>query len=138
MTLRPLSILVVFCLFLACSSGNPAPASAPATAPSEAAPTPIYEDLSPEEFAGRIGADNTVLLDVRTPAETAGGVITGALELDYRSPDFATEIAALDKDKTYLVYCASGGRSSKAGRLMKNAGFREVYNLEGGYRAWRE
>lgn len=142
MTHRILSFLVISCLFLACSSDTSAPAAAPENVPAgmevSASTGPIYEDLSAEEFAGRIGGDNTVILDVRTPSETAGGVIEGAIELDYRSPGFADEIAALDKDKTYLVYCASGGRSGKACSVMKDQGFREVYNLKGGYRAWKE
>ena len=138
-----LNFLLVFGLFTACSSSNSAPAAAPATdgnamEQAAAASGPIYEDLSAEEFAGRIGAPNTVILDVRTPAETAGGVIDGAIELNYRAPDFAEKVAALDKDKTYLVYCAAGGRSAKACEIMQDAGFKEVYNLKGGYGAWKE
>lgn len=139
MTYRILSLLSVTFLLTACG----APSSATAqndvtTSPQEVASGPIYEDVTAEEFAGRIGAPNTVILDVRTPGETAGGVIEGAIELDYRAPDFAAKIAELDKDKTYLVYCASGGRSGKACQMMQGAGFKEVYNLKGGYRGWKE
>lgn len=139
MLYRILCALLISGFFLACSSSDPAPAAAPADAQTSSEPAaPAYENLPPEEFAGRIGAPNTVLLDVRTPAETAGGVITGALELDFRSADFAAEVAALDKDKTYLVYCASGGRSGKTCEMMEAAGFKNVVNLKGGYRAWTE
>lgn len=137
MIYRTLSLLFVVFAFFACGqpvASDAGPAGMEATAPAG----PAYENLSAEEFAGRIGAPNTVILDVRTPGETAGGVISGALELDYRAPGFAEEVAALDKDKTYLVYCASGGRSGKACEMMKEAGFKEVVNLKGGYRAWKE
>lgn len=92
----------------------------------------------PTTFAELMEEENTVLLDVRTPAETADGTIEGAREMDFRDPDFGQRVAELDKDKTYLVYCASGGRSGQTCRMMTAAGFERVYNLEGGYRAWRE
>lgn len=98
---------------------------------------PIYQDLSPAEFADRIGGENTVLLDVRTPGETAGGIIDGAIEMDYRAPDFAEQVKSLDPNKTYLVYCASGGRSGKTCGMLNEAGFDKVYNLKGGYSAWK-
>ncbi len=97
----------------------------------------VYQDLSPAEFADRIGGENTVLLDVRTPGETANGIIEGAIEMDYRAPDFAEQIKSLDPNKTYLVYCASGGRSGKTCGMLNEAGFDKVYNLKGGYSAWK-
>ncbi len=97
----------------------------------------VYQDLSPVEFAEYIGEENTVLIDVRTPAETAGGIIEGALEIDYRSPDFAQKLSELDPDKTYLVYCASGGRSGKTCGKLNEMGLTKVYNLKGGYAAWK-
>ena len=77
-----------------------------------------------------------VLLDVRTPAEIAGGKIAGARELDFRSSDFADRLAEIDTSKTVLVYCASGGRSARACTQLAEQGARRVYNLAGGYRAW--
>lgn len=77
-----------------------------------------------------------VVLDVRTPEETAQGKIQGAIELDFRSPDFAAEVAKLDPEKTYLVYCRSGNRSGKACHLMAEKGFKNLFNLSGGYLAW--
>jgi|GEM_PF-952642 len=82
--------------------------------------------------------EDTVLLDVRTPAETAGGVIEGAIEMDYRASDFAQKVSELDPDKTYLVYCASGGRSGKTCGKLNEMGFAKVYNLKGGYSAWKQ
>jgi len=82
---------------------------------------------------------NTVVLDVRTPEEVAGGIIQGAsLFLDYHSAEFAQQLDGLDKEKTYLVYCRSGNRSGKAGAMMQEKGFKKLYNLEGGISAWQE
>ncbi len=79
---------------------------------------------------------NVVILDVRTPAETAHGKIEGAIEIDYNSPDFALKVGGLDKSKTYLVYCRSGNRSGKACSMMQQQGFTRLYNLQGGMLAW--
>ena len=72
-------------------------------------------------------------LDVRTPEETAEGIISGALKIDYRGDNFKDEIDKLDRSQSYIVYCKSGGRSSKTADLMKQMGFKSIYNLEGGY-----
>lgn len=97
-----------------------------------------FKDITVAEFKSKMHHDNTIILDVRTPAETSQGTIEGAQLLDYKAEDFATKIDALDKSKTYLVYCRSGGRSSGAAKLMQEKGFRDIYNLKGGYKAWNK
>jgi rhodanese-related sulfurtransferase len=79
-----------------------------------------------------------MLLDVRTPEETQQGVINNAMVLDFYDPRFQSKIEQLDKTKTYLVYCAAGGRSADASKIMAEKGFKKVYNLSGGYRAWKK
>ena len=79
-----------------------------------------------------------VILDVRTPEETAEGMIPGAKEVDYLAPDFKDKVQQLDKSKSYLVYCRSGKRSAAACKIMSKQGFNTLYNLEGGYLAWQE
>ena len=73
------------------------------------------------------------LLDVRTDEEYAGGHLQEATNLDYKAPDFAAQLSKLDKAKPYLVYCAAGGRSSKATKLMHEMGFINVYNATEGF-----
>ena len=80
---------------------------------------------------------NLVILDVRTPDEIKQGKIEGALELDYMQISFDKDVLKLDKSKTIVVYCATGYRSNEAMDVMKNAGFREVYDLKGGIVAWQ-
>lgn len=79
-----------------------------------------------------------LILDVRTPKEVAEGHIQGALFADFRSDEFLAELEKLDKKKTYLVYCYSGKRAEQASMQMKAAGFKKVYLLDGGMKAWEE
>ena len=95
-----------------------------------------FQNLSVADFKAKMASPDIVVLDVRTPAEIADGKIAGAMELDFRSSDFASELDKLDKEKTYLVYCRSGGRSSKSCKMMAEKGFHKIYNLDGGFRAW--
>ena len=99
----------------------------------------VKENLSPEDFQKKLKAtEQAVLIDVRTPAEVKQGMISGAVPIDYNSPEFKSKISKLDKNKPYFVYCAAGGRSSKAANLMEELGFKKVYNLSGGITAWQE
>lgn len=78
-----------------------------------------------------------IVIDVRTPAEWQQGVISGAdLFIDYNSPAFKQQLAKLDKSKTYIVYCRSGGRSAGASQVMIDSGFKNVINMEGGIMSW--
>lgn len=96
------------------------------------------KNLSPEEFEAKLGDKNCVVLDVRTPEEFSSGYIRGAKNLNFFSPDFRNEISKLDKNRVYLVYCASGGRSAAACKIMSDFGFPEVYNLKGGINGWKK
>lgn len=80
----------------------------------------------------------TVILDVRTAEEVAEGHLAGAKNIDVQGDLFQVSIEQLDKDKTYLLYCRSGKRTTVAGAKMKAAGFKNVYMMEGGITAWKE
>lgn len=95
-----------------------------------------YQDLSVAAFKAKMSEPGAVLMDVRTPEETAEGKIEGAMELDFRSPDFAEKLDELDKEKTYLIYCRSGNRSGQTCDMMAKKGFKNLYNLDGGFMAW--
>ena len=82
--------------------------------------------------------DKWLVLDVRTKEEYISGNINADYNFDYYSPTFAEKLNELSKEKNYIVYCKSGGRSSKAMSLMKELGFKNVKNLEGGITAWIE
>jgi rhodanese-related sulfurtransferase len=80
---------------------------------------------------------NAQILDVRTPGETAQGIIAGAAEININDADFKNKVSRLDKDKPVLVYCRSGARSGNAMRQMTAMGFKQVYNLSGGIMSWQ-
>ena len=77
-----------------------------------------------------------VILDVRTAQEFSLNHLEGSINLDFKSPSFSELISGLDKKKTYLVYCRTGIRASRAVLLMSYLGFRELYNLAGGISRW--
>lgn len=82
-------------------------------------------------------AKDPVVLDVRSPQEFADGYINSAVNIDYHSPDFKSRVAKLDKDKTYFVYCAAGGRSKSAVEIMRREGFYNIFELNGGITEWQ-
>jgi len=116
-----------------CTDGSPSATSGPTAA---AAPA-VGSSLSPSDFAAALKLPGTVLLDVRTPAEFSAGHIAGAVNLDVQSAAFAQKVAALDRAKSYAVYCHSGNRSKTAKTAMQQAGFSHVYDLAGGVQAWQ-
>ncbi len=95
-----------------------------------------YTNLDVAAFKAKMAEPGIVLLDVRTPEETAEGMIEGAAQLDFEAANFEAEVDKLDKSKTYLIYCRSGNRSGQASKLMAEKGFKSLYNLEGGYLGW--
>ncbi|MFC2007314.1 rhodanese-like domain-containing protein [Chloroflexota bacterium] len=102
--------------------------------------TQVIENISTQEASVfiRENKDNQhfIILDVRTPDEYASGHLENAINLDYYSATFRDEVNELDKQEKYLVYCRSGKRSEGALNIMKELGFREVYNMLGGIVHW--
>lgn len=81
--------------------------------------------------------DHAVILDVRTSRELEIGIIPGAIHLDiYQAGKFMADIQALDREKSYYVYCKVGVRSGQACNIMQQLGFRYTYNLIGGMDNW--
>ncbi len=93
-------------------------------------------NMNVSEFSQKITETGVVTLDVRTPGEFAEGHIEGAQLIDFQSGNFENEISSLDKNATYAVYCRSGNRSGQAVKVMHDAGFHNVYNLNGGAIDW--
>jgi phage shock protein E len=79
--------------------------------------------------AERVLEKDFVILDVRTPEEFRESAIKGALNIDVTDPNFAVRIQALDKKKSYKLYCRTGNRSGRAEKAMKERGFTMVENL---------
>ena len=73
-------------------------------------------------------SDDTVIIDVRTPAEFASGHLDGAINIDVQSADFAAQVMELDKEGDYFIYCRSGNRSGQAISQMSQMGFTDMTN----------
>ena len=100
--------------------------------------------LTPAEAREMMAKGNTLVLDVRDAPELAqSGKVAGALHvsrgmLEFRAdPDSPYHDKNLSRDKTVIVYCASGGRSALSGKLLKDMGYPHVYNL-GAFKDWAE
>ena len=96
-----------------------------------------FINLNPIEFQLAIEKEGGIILDVRTPQEVSIGAIENASTIDFYDKNFELKIGKIQKDKTVYVYCNSGGRSSKAARLLVKSGQAKVVNLSGGILAWQ-
>lgn len=95
------------------------------------------EHLSATDFNSAITSGEYQLIDIRTEEEFIDGHITGAVQNDYyQTEEFKKYLDSLDKQKGYLIYCRSAKRSGAALDMMKQMGFTNVKDLEGGYNAW--
>ena len=95
--------------------------------------------IDSKDAYGLIKADsNIAILDVRTAKEFADGHVAGAVNIDVNQADFAQKIDQLDRSKTYIVYCRSGRRSSKAVGIMATKGFKNLYNVSDGFLGWNK
>jgi len=108
-----------------------------ATTQSQPGATADIQVLTPTEYQAQQPTSKAVLLDVRTPEEYATGHLENAKNVDYRGGAFADEMKNWNKNKVYYLYCASGNRSGKAAELLKEAGFKHIYNI-GGFPALQE
>ncbi len=101
---------------------------------------PPYGVISPQQASNVIVSlhddPGFVLLDIRTPDEVTASHISGAVNLDFYSQTFQDDLAALDCDVTYLIYCRTGHRSGLAYDMMEELGFEHVYDLDGGITEW--
>jgi thioredoxin 1 len=96
------------------------------------------EVLTPDEFEKKLSTiKDKQVLDVRTAEEFANGHLAQATMIDYYKSDFKLQVAKLDKNKPLFVYCGSGARSESATEILEELGFKKVYDLKGGYRAWK-
>ncbi len=91
------------------------------------------------EQAERQLAGGAQLLDVRTAEEWAEGRLKGAKRIDVNEEGFVQKAkAALEEDEPVVVYCRSGKRAAAAAKQLREAGFSEVYEIEGGIVGWQK
>jgi rhodanese-related sulfurtransferase len=89
-------------------------------------------------FEKGITEKGSQLLDVRTIEEYNNGHIENAVQANWNNQDeFKNKIASLDKSKPVYLYCQVGGRSGAAAAWFVQNGFKKVYDLKGGFSAWK-
>jgi rhodanese-related sulfurtransferase len=100
--------------------------------------------VTPAQAKELMAAGNTLVVDVRDASEVANsGKVAGAVHvsrgmLEFRAdPESPYHNPAFSKDKTVVLYCASGGRSALSGKVLKDMGYAQVYNL-GGFKDWAD
>ena len=101
----------------------------------------IVPKISCKEFSD--DPSKYILIDVREGTEVAetGSIINsiniprGLIEMKLTP---SSEDLSLNADTPIVVYCGGGSRASLAGKTLKDLGFKNVQNLEGGYRGWKE
>jgi len=97
------------------------------------------EHVDAATFKKIIDEKKSLLIDLRTDDELKNkGYIKGATQIDYFKKDAEMVISKLDKKKTYLIYCAGGGRSGECAELMQKSGFTHVVDLEKGFDDWKK
>ena len=100
--------------------------------------------ITPAEAREIIDKGNTLVVDVRdAPEVEKRGKVAGAVHvsrgmLEFRAdPESPSHDKNFAKEKNVILYCASGGRSALAGKLLKDMGYEHVYNV-GGFKDWAD
>jgi rhodanese-related sulfurtransferase len=96
------------------------------------------EEIAPRDLLARLKNDDThlQLLDVRTSTEFGEAHIARAQNAPIHELPKTLDALGFDRNKPVVAICLSGHRSIPAYRLLKRAGYREVYSLAGGMTAW--
>lgn len=104
----------------------------------------VVPKISPEDARKLMAERDALVVDVRDPAEVEkSGKIKGAVNvprgmLEFRADaDTPYHEPAFTKNRPVIVYCASGGRAALSGKVLKDFGYSEVYNL-GAFKDWQE
>lgn len=139
-TTRLISLLAALAITAAACGADDSTSSDATSETSETAGAGSFELVSATDADAirQSPPEDLVILDVRTPDEFAAGHIEGAIMLDFYDADFAGQLAELDPDVPYLVYCRSGNRSGQTADLMAELGFTDVTDVDGGILSWAE
>lgn len=101
-----------------------------------------FADVTPigaDKAAAKLKKDpKIVVIDLRTPKEYAAGHIKGAININMQDKNFSAKLGKLDRKKTYLMHCRSGGRSSASLPVWKRLGFENVLHLASGTLGWEK
>lgn len=136
---RIAALLVLVVLAAACGGADAeTDAASPDTAAEADAPGVRLVSVTEGAAIQQDPPADLVILDVRTADEFAAGHLEGAIMLDFYRDDFADQLALLDPDVPYLLYCRSGNRSGQTAALMRELGFVDVADVDGGIQSWTD
>ncbi len=96
------------------------------------------KEITPAEAKKLLGKKGVIFLDVREPSEYNAGHIDGAINLPRGLLEFKITKKIPNKNATIVVYCKTGGRGALAAYTLKQMGYKHVYNLAGGWLAWKK
>ncbi|MDP9427218.1 MAG: rhodanese-like domain-containing protein [Actinomycetota bacterium] len=82
--------------------------------------------------------DDVTVVDVREPAEWEAGHIKGAKPVPRGLLEYKAADELPDKDARIVVHCAVGGRGALAAKALKEMGYTNVANMDGGMNDWQE
>ena len=82
------------------------------------------------------GDSDFAILDIRTPGEFQSGHLQSALLIDFYSQTFVDQLSRLDKEKTFLIYCRTGNRSTRSLEIFKKLKFQKIYHMANGISTW--
>lgn len=129
-TRRLLAVLLALALAgVACGSSDGDASSSPGVRVVDATDAAAVQADPPSDL---------IILDVRTSEEFSEGHLEGATMIDFYRDDFAEQLKGLDPDAPYLLYCRSGNRSGQTAELMRELGFSDVSDIDGGILAWND
>ena len=96
--------------------------------------------VSAKEAAGLIdkhnGDNDFAILDIRTPGEFQSGHLSKSILIDFYSQTFVDQLSRLDKEKTFLIYCRTGNRSTRSLEIFKKLKFQKIYHMANGISTW--
>lgn len=120
--MKRLSLLTFILLFFACAENK----------------EPQIFKITADQMLEAIENESIQLVDVRTDEEFRAGKIKNAQNICITNDDFKAKAEKLDKDRPVYLYCKAGGRSANAAEVLKEMGFKFIYDMTGGMDEWSE
>lgn len=128
-TIKFLSIVALSGLMLACNGTK---------SENESEKTVEIQQKSPTEVKAMLGDDNVMMIDVRTEEELKTKAYDVENIVNIPLDEFDQHLSEIPKDKTIIVACRSGKRSSKAANILLENGYQNIVNLDGGILKWEK
>ena len=98
--------------------------------------TAAVTHVQAKEAAKLVEKGEVTVIDLRTSKEFAASHIAGATNIDCQADDFAARLEKLDREKSYIIHCGSGRRSTNSLPKFEKLGFKHIIHLDGGLKGW--